>query len=148
MLNEYQSQGHSLTLVKGHSDFKVKTCFLINSWLIWNQNSYESFRENRYENLYKWVESHNQHGPMPIYGKNLKKSPTPEPIGQWPWNLVCSIMYGSSTKVVQIMTLGWPWPILRQGQIWSHRLLYEKKVKIIYFLETIAALGHKVAWSI
>ena len=47
MLNEYQSQGHSLTLVKGHSDFKVKTCFLINSC------SYESFRENRIENLYK-----------------------------------------------------------------------------------------------
>ena len=53
MLNEYQSQGHSLTLVKGHSDFKVKTCFLINSWGIWNQNSYESFRENRNENSYK-----------------------------------------------------------------------------------------------
>ena len=27
MLNEYQSQGHSLTLVKGHSDLKVKICF-------------------------------------------------------------------------------------------------------------------------
>ena len=27
MLNEYSSQGHYLTLVKGHSDFKVKTCF-------------------------------------------------------------------------------------------------------------------------
>ena len=27
MLNEYQCQGHSLTLVKGHSVFKVKTCF-------------------------------------------------------------------------------------------------------------------------
>ena len=27
MLSEYQSQGHSLTLGKGHSDFKVKTCF-------------------------------------------------------------------------------------------------------------------------
>ena len=26
-LNEYQSQGHYLTLAKGHSDFKVKTCF-------------------------------------------------------------------------------------------------------------------------
>ena len=62
MLNEYQSQGHSLTLIKGHSDFKVKTCFLINSWAIWNQNSYESLRENRKENLYKWVGSHNQHG--------------------------------------------------------------------------------------
>ena len=53
MLNEYQSQGHSLTLVKSHSDFKVKTCFLKNSLAIWNQNSYESLRENRNENLYK-----------------------------------------------------------------------------------------------
>ena len=50
---------------------------------------------------------------MPIYGKNLKKSSSPEPIDQWPWNLVCSIVYKSTTKVVQIMTLGWPWPILR-----------------------------------
>ena len=57
---------------------------------------------------------------MPIYGKNLKKSSSPEPIDQWPWNLVCSIVYGNTTKVVQIMTLGWPWPILRQVQIWSH----------------------------
>ena len=39
---------------------------------------------------------------MPIYGKNLKKSSSPEPI---PRNLVCSIMYGCTTKVVQIMTL-------------------------------------------
>ena len=47
---------------------------------------------------------------MPIYGKNLKKS-SPESIDQWPWNLVCSIVYGSTTNVVQIMTLGWSWPI-------------------------------------
>ena len=26
-LNEYQSQGHYLTLAKGHSDFKIKSCF-------------------------------------------------------------------------------------------------------------------------
>ena len=26
-LNEYQSQGHYLTLVKGHSDFKINSCF-------------------------------------------------------------------------------------------------------------------------
>ena len=70
---------------------------------------------------------------MPVYGKNLKKSSSPEPIDQWPWNLVCSIAYGSTTKVVQIMTLGWPWPILRQGQIWSHRLLYGKKWKLFIF---------------
>ena len=43
---------------------------------------------------------------MPIYGKNLKKYSSPEPIDGWPSNLVCSIVYGSSTKDVQIMTLG------------------------------------------
>ena len=43
---------------------------------------------------------------MLIYNKNLKKSSSPYPIDQWPWNLVCSIVYGSTTKVVQIMTLG------------------------------------------
>ena len=43
---------------------------------------------------------------MPIYGKNLKKSSSPEPINRWPLNLVCSIVYGSTTKIVQIMTLG------------------------------------------
>ena len=70
---------------------------------------------------------------MPIYGKNLKKSSSTKPIDQWPWNLVCSIVYGSTTKVVQIMTLRWPWPILRQGQIWWHRLLYGKKWKLFIF---------------
>ena len=50
-----------------------------------------------------------------IYGKNLKKSSPPEPIDRWPRNIVCSIMYESTTKVIQIMTLGWPWLILRQG---------------------------------
>ena len=63
---------------------------------------------------------------MPIYGKNLKKSSSPEPIDRWPWNLVCCIVYKSSTKIIQIMTLSWPWPILRQGQNWE-------KVKIIIF---------------
>ena len=70
---------------------------------------------------------------MPIYGKNLKKSSSPEPIDWWPWNLVYSIVYESSTKFVQIMTLGWPWLILRQGQIWSHRLLYGKNWKLFIF---------------
>ena len=70
---------------------------------------------------------------MPIYGKNLKKSSSPEPTDQWPWNLVCSIVYVNTTKIVQIISLGWPWPILRQGQIWSHRLLYGKKWKLFIF---------------
>ena len=41
---------------------KLKLVFLKNSWVIWNQNSYQSLRENRNENWYKWVGSHDQHG--------------------------------------------------------------------------------------
>ena len=69
----------------------------------------------------------------PYMVKTLKKSSSPEPIDQWPWNLVCSIVYRSVTKIVQIMILGWPWPILRQGQIWSHRLLYGKSENYLFF---------------
>ena len=43
----------------------------------------------------------------PIYGKNpLKKSSSPEPEGQWPWDFVCSIgdVYNFSTvKSVSIL---------------------------------------------
>ena len=67
---------------------------------------------------------------MPIYGKNLQKSSSLEPKSQWPWKLVCSIGYSRTSKFVQMMTLSWPWPILRQGQIWSLMLLYGKKVKL------------------
>ena len=76
---------------------------------------------------------------MPIYGKNLKKSP-PEPKGRWPWSLVCRIGCLSTTKFVQMMTLGWPWPILRQGQIWSLMLLYGKKVKQWIFQKLLSSM--------
>ena len=84
---------------------------------------------------------------MPIYGKNLKKSNSPEAIDRWPWNLVCSIVYASTTKVANY-DLGWLWPILRQVQIRWHMLLYGRKWKLFFFLELIAALGLNVAWSI
>ena len=63
------------------------------------------------------------------YSENLKKSSSLEPNGQWPWKLVCSIGYLSTPKFIQMMTLSWLWPILRQGQIWSLMLLYGKKIK-------------------
>ena len=49
---------------------------------------------------------------MPIYGKNLKKSSLLQ--NQLTDDLeiqYVSIMYMSTTKIVQIITLGWPWPI-------------------------------------
>ena len=81
----------------------------------------------------------------PIYGKNLKKSSSPEPKGRWPWKLVCSIGCSSTTKFVQMMTLSWPWPILRQGQLWSLMLLYGKKVKQRFFSETVVVYDLKLA---
>ena len=66
---------------------------------------------------------------MPIYGKNIWKSSSQDPKGLWPWYMVCSINGSGPIKSVQMMTLGWPWPTLRQGQIRSFRLLYRKKVK-------------------
>ena len=58
---------------------------------------------------------------------NIKKSSSVETKGLWPWNLLCSIGCSSTTKFVQMMTLGWPWPILRQDRLWSLILLYGKR---------------------
>ena len=41
----------------------------------------------------------------PICGKILQKSPSSEPRGWLPWNLVYSIRYSNTTKFVQMMTL-------------------------------------------
>ena len=38
--------------------------------------------------------------------------------------------FSHSLKYVQVMTLGWPWPILQQGQIWSLLFLYWKMIKL------------------
>ena len=88
---------------------------------------------------------------MLIYGRNLKKSSSPEPMDRWPWNFVCSIVYASTTKIVQIITLSLRWHILRQGQIWWHRLLYGKKWKLFFFgnccsLRSQSYLKHSTQW--
>ena len=36
-------------------------------------------------------------------------------------------VFSSTTTFVLMMALVWPWPILRQGQIWSPMILYEKR---------------------
>ena len=88
---------------------------------------------------------------MPIYGKNLKKSSSPEPIDPWPWNLVCSIMYVSTTKVIQIKSVVWPWPILREGQFGHIGFWMGKKWKLFFFgnycsLRSQSCLKHLAKW--
>ena len=58
---------------------------------------------------------------MPIYGKNLL------PRNQKAYDL--ETWYVALGAQVLMMTLDWPWPILREGQIWSLVLLHGKNVK-------------------
>ena len=120
-------QGNLLTLVQSHSDSTFFNFF-----------SLETARpiDDKFHVDHPWDGGMKicSNGPghmtkmaaMPIYGKNIKNSYL-EPKGRWPWKLICSIKYSSTTKFVQMMPLGWP--ILRQSQIWSPMLLYGKKLK-------------------
>ena len=66
---------------------------------------------------------------MPIYGKNLKKSSSKEPNDRWPWNLVCSLRYLNSTKIVQMMTLTFLRKV-KYGKMLIHRISW-KVLKIL-----------------
>ena len=50
---------------------------------------------------------------MPIYVKNLLRNQKADDLETF----VCSIGCSNTTKFAQMMTLGWPWSILQQGQI-------------------------------
>ena len=63
------------------------------------------------------------------------------PKGRWPWKLVCSIGCSNTTKFVQIMTLGWPWPILVP---YSFVINNGEKGKTMDFSETIVVFDIKV----
>ena len=86
---------------------KKKLIFLINSWGIMNKIYMKAWGRIGMKIYTNELGHMTNMAAMPIYGKNLKKSSSPEPIDPWPWNFVCSIVYASTTKVVQIMTLGW-----------------------------------------
>ena len=70
-----------------------------------------------------------QDGGRAQIGKNLKSLLQ----NHWTYSLeawyVALGAWLSTNKFVQTITLGWPWPTLQQGQIWSLRILNRKKVK-------------------
>ena len=68
-----------------------------------------------------------------IDGKNLQKSPSSDPRGGQPWNLEYSIGYSRTSKFIQMMPLGWPWPFLWHSQICFLMLLHGWKLIIMYF---------------
>ena len=125
-----KGQGHSLILDQGHSDstfwnfFSWETVSRLKPNFIW------IFHKNGETKVYSNGPGHMiKMAAMLIYGKNIKYSSSLEPKGWSPWKSICSIGFLSTTKCVQIMILGSPWPILWQGQILSLMLLYVKMVK-------------------
>ena len=130
-----KGQGHPLTLVEGHSYSPFSNFFFLETaWPI-EAKFYVEYPWDGATKVWSNGLGHmNKMAAMPIYSKNLKKSSSLEPKSRWPRKLVCSIRYSSTTKFVQMMTLGWPWPILWLGQNWSLMLLYGKKVKQWIFL--------------
>ena len=127
-----KGQGHLLALFQDHSDSTFSNFFFLETAKPIETKFQIEPTWDRGTKVYS-----NGPGPghmtnmaaMPIFDKNLKKSSSLEPRDRWPWKFVCCTEYSSTTKFIQMMTLGWPWPILRQGQIWSPMLLYGKKLK-------------------
>ena len=130
-----KGQGHKLTLVQGYSDSTVSNFFSLGTTKPIEANFHVKPPMDGGMKIDSNGPGHMTNmAAMPTYGKNIKKSSSQEPKGQWPWMLVFSIGYSSTTKFVQMMTLGWPWLILRQGQITSLMLfVWEKRKNNGYF---------------
>ena len=79
--------------------------------------------------------------PCPYMVKTLKYLLLWNQKGWWLWNFVCNIGCLSTTKFVQMMTLGWSWPILRQCQFWSLMLwIVWEKGKTLFFYRNYCRL--------
>ena len=136
-----KGQGHSLTLVQSHLDSTFSNFF---SWETAWPIEAKFHMEPQWHGGTKVCSNGIGHmtkiAAMPIYGKNMKNSSSLEPKGRWPWKFVCSIGHSSTTKFVQMMTLGWHWSILRQGQFWSPMLLYGKNLKQWMFQKLLQSM--------
>ena len=66
-----KGQGHSLTLVKGHSDFKVKTCFAETVGRFGTKAHMKAYGRMGMKIYTNEVGHMTNMAAMPIYGKNL-----------------------------------------------------------------------------
>ena len=113
---------------------KLKFVFRRNSWAIWNQSSYESLRENGNIKFIQmsWV-TWPTWPPFPYMVKTLKNLLLQKQLADDLENWYVALSMQVLPRLFKLWPWGWPWPILRQGQIWSHRLLYGKKWKLFIF---------------
>ena len=124
-----------LSLRLAHSHFVILSCRGSNAWWIHEWSCADIACNTKFhDKLTNWslLGFMTKMASKSIYGKNLQKSPSSEPRDWWPWNLVYSIGHSSTTKFVQMMTLGWPWPFLWHGQICFLMLKFIQQV-VMYF---------------
>ena len=57
----------------------------------------------------------------------------PELLAWLSWSLVCSMRWLNTTKCVQMVTLGWPWPIFHKGEIGPLDLWMEERWTLYFF---------------
>ena len=76
--------------------------------------------------------------PCPYMEKTWKKSSSPEPKGWWPWNLICSIGYSSTTKFLQMTYFTARSNLVPYAFVWE-------KGKTMDFSETIVVYDLKLA---
>ena len=120
-----KGQGHSLNFVQGHSDSTFSILFCSETARpIEAKFQMEPPWDVGNENLFKCSRSHD-HAHI-NYGEKLQKYFSLEPRGRWLWNLVYSIGY--SRTIFHMMTLGWPWLFLWQGQICFRMFLHGWKL--------------------
>ena len=97
---------HSLTLVRGHSYSTFSNVFFLETaWPIVCQISCGASIWWGNKNLFKQLKPHDQYGRHTHIWLKQTNSSSLEPKSWWPWNLLCSIEYSSTTKCVQMMTL-------------------------------------------
>ena len=131
-----KGQGHSLTLVQGHSDstfsnfFSLETARLIEAKFHveppWDGGMKVNVTWPRWPPRQYMVKTFKN---LPFGNQNADDLET--------WYAA-----SSTTKFVQMMSLGWPWPVLLQGQVWSPILLWEN-VKTIHFFRNHCSLWYK-----
>ena len=78
-----KGQGHSLTLVQGHSDSTFSNCFSWETaWPIEAKFHMEPQWDGRTKVCSYGLDHMTKMAAMPIYGKNMKNSSSPEPKGR------------------------------------------------------------------
>ena len=124
-----EGQGHLLAFVQGHSDSAFSNCFSSKNTRPFEAKFHMEPPWDVGMKICSKILGHmTKMASRPMYGKNLQKSHSSKPSRRWPWNLVYSNGYSSTTKFIQRMTLGWPWPVLWHGQICCLILLHGWKL--------------------